>query len=321
MKSNIIFLLSVLTVAGILLIIGVPAYIMHILVQILLWGGVFTGWSMLARFGIVSLGHSGFLGIGAYVVALLWNHFGITPWLGIPAATVVTMLVALAVGYPCFRLRVVGHNFALVTLALGLVVQLVIIAARDVTGGSLGLTPKSAAVPLLALQFPNKNVAFIFALCFWLAALWVWTRIDTSMTRLSLSASAEQEDAAAAIGINVALEKLKVLLISAVFASIGGSLLAMYLMYLNPETLSGPPVALQMLYASVAGGMFTALGPTIGSALTLALRESLRVLFGTKFIGGANTIYGLLLILFVIFMPQGIWGTLVNWYKLKKRAS
>jgi branched-chain amino acid transport system permease protein len=268
----------------------------------------------------MSLGHSGFVGIGAYGVVLLWNHLGISPWIGLPISTVAAMLVALVVGYPCFRLRVVGHNFALVTLALAVVVQLAIIAARDVTGGSLGLTPKTAAVaPLLALQFPSKNVAFLFALCFWLAGLWVWTRIDTSMTRLAMAASAEQEDAAAAIGINVAFEKLKVLLVSAAITSIGGSLLGQYLMYVNPETLSGPPVSLQMLYAAVAGGMYTALGPTIGSALTIALTEFLRILFGTKFIGGANTIYGLMLIVFVIFMPQGIWGTIVSRFGRKRK--
>jgi branched-chain amino acid transport system permease protein len=322
MKRNLIFLLSVVVIAGALLVIGVPLYIMHILVQILLWGAVYSGWTLLARFGIVSLGHSGFVGIGAYGVVLLWNLFGLTPWIGILVSTAAAMLVAFAVGYPCFRLRVVGHNFALVTLALGVVVQLSIIAVRDVTGGSLGLTPKTeAAAPLLALQFSNKNIAFLFALCFWLASLWVWTRVDKSMTRLSLAASAEQEDAAAAIGIHVAFEKLKVLLMSAAITAVGGSLLGQYLMYINPETFSGPPVALQMLYASVVGGMYTALGPTIGSGLTLALKESLRVLFGTRFIGGANTIYGLLLILFVIFMPQGIWGAIVSRFSRKRSSA
>ena len=171
---------------------------------------------------------------------------------------------------------------------------------------------------MLALQFPSKNVAFLFALGFWLAVLWVMTRLDTSMTSLSLAASAEQEDAAAAIGINVAFEKLKVLLMSAAVTAVGGSLLGLYLMYISPETLSGSPVSLQILYASIAGGMYTFLGPTIGSAFTIVLTESLRILFGTKFIGAANTIYGLMLILFVIYMPQGIWGTIVSRFKRKR---
>lgn len=322
MKRNLIFLFFVVVIAGALMIIGVPVYTMHILIQVLLWGTIYSGWTLLGRFGITSMGHGAFVGIGAYGVVLLWNHLGITPWIGIPISTAAAMLVALAVGYPCFRLRVVGRNFSLVTMALAVVVQLTIVAARDVTGGSLGLTPIAKAnAPLLALQFPTKNVAFLFALGFWLAVLWVMTRLDASMTSLSLAASAEQEDAAAAIGINVALEKLKVLLMSAAITSIGGSLLGQYLMYINPETVSGSPVSLQILYASIAGGMYTFLGPTIGSGLTLALTESLRIWFGTRFIGGANTIYGLMLILFVIFMPQGIWGTIVSRFKRKRRSA
>lgn len=146
------------------------------------------------------------------------------------------------------------------------------------------------------------------------------TRLNASMTSLSLAASAEQEDAAEAIGINVAREKLKVLLLSAAVTAVGGALLGQYLMYINPETLSGSPVSLQILYASIAGGMYTVLGPTIGSGLTLALTESLRVLFGTRFIGAANTIYGLMLILFVIFMPQGIWGTILSKFQGKRNS-
>lgn len=319
MKRNLIFLLSAVIIAGVLLIIGVPVYTMHIVVQILLWGSIYSGWALLGRFGITSMGHGAFVGIGAYGVVLLWNHLGITPWIGIPIATAAAMLVAFAVGYPCFKLRVIGRNFSLVTMALSVVVQLSIIAARDVTGGSLGITPNTAAVPLLALQFPSKNIAFLFVLCFWLTVLWVMTRLDASIISLSLAASAELEDAASAIGINVAIEKLKVLLLSAGVTAAGGALLGQYLMYVDPGTFSGTPVSLQILFASIAGGMYTFLGPTVGAAFTITLTESLRIVFGTRFIGGANTIYGAMLIVFVIFMPQGIWGTIVRRFGRKRK--
>jgi branched-chain amino acid transport system permease protein len=287
---------------------GMPVYLLHIAIQILLWGMVYTAWALMGRFGMMSLGHGGFLGIGAYVPTLLWNHYGITPWIGIPLGVALAVLVAVAIGFPCFHLRVVGHYFALVTLALSEVTERGIVAARDITGGSLGLTPNTmSGTSLVALQFPNKRHFFVIALVVWLAGLWVWHRIDGSMTRLAVTASAE-EDAAAAVGINVTREKLKVLMVSAALTALGGSMLGQYLMYLNPGTLSGVLVTLQMLFAAVVGGMFTALGPTVGSALTITLTESLRILFGTKFIGAANTIYGILLILLTIFMPVGIWG-------------
>ncbi len=300
--------------------LGMPVYLLHIAVQILLWGLVYTAWALMGRFGMMSLGHGGFLGIGAYVPTLLWNHYGVTPWIGIPLAAALTVLVAVAMGYPCFRLRVVGHYFALVTLALSEVTERGIVAARDITGGSLGLTPNTVSgTSVLALQFPDKRHFFIMALAVWLGGLWVWRRIDGSMTRLSLTASVEQ-DAAAAVGIDVTAEKLKVLMVSAALTSLGGSMLAQYLMYLNPGTLSGVLVSLQMLFAAVVGGMFTALGPTVGAALTITLTEFLRILFGTRFIGAANTIYGVLLIVFTIFMPAGIWGFLESSWKRRRAA-
>src|SRR4029077_17800428 len=98
-------------------------------------------------------------------------------------------------------------------------------------------------------------------------------------------------------------------------AALGGALFGQYLMYLNPETVSGIGVSLQIVFAAIAGGMYSLLGPTVGSFLALALTEGLRVWFGTNFIGAANTIYGLLLILFIIYMPKGIVGTGADWWR------
>ena len=120
-----------------------PPYFLHLLIQILLWGFIYSAWSIMGRFGLVSLGHGAFMGVGAYVPALLWNYYGVTPWLGIPLGIALSALLGLVIGYPCFRLRVVGHYFALVTLALSQVVMLSVVAARDITGGSLGFTPKA----------------------------------------------------------------------------------------------------------------------------------------------------------------------------------
>src|SRR6185295_18103411 len=126
-------------------LIGLPfvynsPYPLHILVIILIWSFAYTSWSVMGRFGLTSLGHGGFMGIGAYVTALAWNHGGLTPWIGIPIALVAGGVLALLVAYPCFRFRITGHYFALVTLALSGIVLQVITATRDHTGGSLGYT-------------------------------------------------------------------------------------------------------------------------------------------------------------------------------------
>jgi branched-chain amino acid transport system permease protein len=283
-------------------------YFMHLLIQMLLWGFIYTAWSIMGRFGFVSLGHGAFVGIGAYVPALLWSYYNVTPWIGIPLGLLLSALLALVIGYPCFRLKVVGHYFALVTLALGQVVMLSIVAARDITGGSLGFTPKAVGHSWLALQFPEKGYFYATAFALWLGGLLVWHLVDRGIGREALDAISEDEEAAAAIGIDVMREKLRVTVISAALSALGGAVLGQYLMYLNPETLSGIGVSLQIVFAAIVGGTYAMLGPTVGSLLTISLNEGLRVAFGTNFIGAANTIYGVLLILFVIFMPRGIMG-------------
>jgi len=298
----------------------VPPYFMHLLIQILLWGYVYTSWSIMGRFGFVSLGHGAFMGVGAYVPALLWNYFGLTPWIGIPLGVGLSVLLGLIIGYPCFRLKVVGHYFALVTLALSQVVMLSIVAARDLTGGSLGFTPRAVGYSWFALQFPEKIYFYAISLVLWLFGIAVWYWVDRGIGSEALEAISEDEEAAATIGINVVREKLRVTLISAALTALGGAIYGQYMMYLNPETVSGIAVSLQIVFAAIVGGTYAAVGPTVGSFLTISLNEGLRVAFGTNFIGAANTIYGILLILFIIFMPRGIVGMIEDTVKGRWRG-
>src|SRR5438105_11249855 len=149
-------------------------YPLHLMILVLLWGYIYTSWSLMGRLGLVSFGHGAFMGIGAYTVVMLWNYYGVSPWLGALAALALSAAVAVVIGYPCFRFRIVGHYFALVTLALSEVARLVITASREQTGGSLGATPNSAlhggatAAPG-ALQVPDKQVGFGAVPAFWAA--------------------------------------------------------------------------------------------------------------------------------------------------------
>ncbi len=312
-------LLAALAVAP---LTGMGNYPLHMLIQVLLWGFVYTGWSIMGRLGLVSFGHGAFLGIGAYVVVMLWNAYGISPWIGLPLALLLTAVVALLIGYPCFRFKIVGHYFALVTLALSEIARLLIVALRDHTGGSLGVTPKTALTEstysLAAVQFSNKLVWFYVVLAVWLAGLWVWKKVDTSMARLALEAISQEEDAAGSIGIDVTRLKLGVTLISALMTCVGGVLYAQYQAYVNPDTVSGIGVSLQMVFGVIAGGMYVRLGPTVGAAFTLLLAEGLRLMFGNSLHALDSTIYGLMLVLFIIFMPKGILGGALEAMQRKK---
>jgi len=304
-------------------LMGMGNYPLHLLIMCLLWGFVYTSWAIMGRLGMVSLGHGAFLGIGAYVVVMLWNHAGISPWLGTPIALALAAVVAFVIGYPCFRFKIVGHYFALVTLALTEVVRLVIVALRDQTGGSLGVTPNTAladtAWAVGALQFSSKLVWFYIILVAWLAGLWIWGRVDRSMTRLALEAISQEEDAAASVGMNVTRLKLGVTMVSALMTCFGGVLYAQYQSYVNPETVSGIGISLQIVFGAIVGGMFVRLGPTVGAAITLLLAEVLRLAIGHDVHGLDSTIYGLMLVLFIIFMPKGILGAAIA--ALEKRRA
>ena len=288
-------------------------YPLHLMIVILLWSAVYTAWSMMGRFGLVSLGHGGFMGVGAYGCALLWNNFGLTPWIGIPLSMVMAVGVALLVAYPCSRFRITGHYFALVTMALSAIVLQVITATRDITGGSLGYTPNR--VPgdhgsILAFQFNDKATWYLIALSVWGIMLLVRWRVDRSMMSHALEAIAEDEDAASAAGVNVTAEKLKAVALSAAMTAFGGGIYCQYMMFISPETVSGISVSLQMVFASVVGGLYVLMGPTVGAIITIMLSESLRIFFGTAAVGWDNLVYGVLLVLFIIYLPLGIVGSI-----------
>ena len=308
---------AVICAAGLLLMAAVPfvyhaQYPLHIMVLILIWSFVYTSWSVMGRFGLVSLGHGGFFGVGAYVTALLWNYFGVSPWLGIPVAMTAATAVAVLIAYPCSRFKITGHYFALVTLALSAIVLQVITATRDITGGSLGYTPERAngGSSVLAFQFSGKTTWYLIALTVWAVGLMIRWRVDRSMLRYALEAISEDEDAASAAGVNVTVEKLKVTALSAAMTAFAGAMYCQYQMFISPDTVSGISVSLQMVFAVVVGGIYVLPGPTVGAIITILLAEVLRIGFGTAALGWDNLVYGVLLVVFIIFLPEGLVGSL-----------
>ena len=230
--------------------------------------------------------------------------------------------LALVVAYPCFRFRITGHYFVLVTLALSGIVLQVITATRDWTGGSLGYTPnRTKGSQLLALQFDDKTTWYLIALFVWVVGLLIWRWVDRSMSRYAMEAISEDEDAAAAAGVNVTAEKLKITLISALMTALAGALYGQYQMFISPDTVSGIAVSLQMVFAVIVGGLYVSLGPTVGAVITILLAEVLRIGFGTKAVGWDNLVYGVLLVIFIIFLPKGILGSVLDRFKTQPKPS
>ncbi|MDI6756123.1 MAG: branched-chain amino acid ABC transporter permease [Thermodesulfobacteriota bacterium] len=293
-------------------------YLIHIATLIFIWSFITTAWSYMGRFGLVSLGHGAFLGLGAYTSSLLFNHYGLTPWIGLLLGGLMAVLFAIIIGYACFRFGVIGDYFALLTLALGQVVALTIIAFRDITGGSLGFTIKSKGTSLLYLQSEEKIHFYYLSLGFLILAMLIWKWIDRSKMQKALRAIGEDEIAASTLGIGIIRYKMIITMISAFMTAVGAVLYAQYVTYLNPFTLSGVMASLEIAFKAILGGMFTLWGPTVGTALIIALEEYIRVSYGGKFVGFSQIIYGAALVLLIIFLPKGIYGTLQQFFQRKK---
>jgi len=241
----------------------------------------------------------------AYVTALLWEPSRRVAVDRIPVGMAAAGVLALIVAYPCFRFRITGHYFVLVTLALSGIVLQVITATRDYTGGSLGLTPsRTKGGHLLALQFDDKITWYFIALFVWVVGLLIWRWIDRSMSRYAMEAISEDEDAAAAAGVNVNRRKAQD------HADLGADDGAR-----RRALLPVPDVHYarhrQRHFGVAADGvrrhrrrLYVSLGPTIGAVITIMLAEILRIGFGTKAVGWDNLVLWRALVTFIIFLPK-----------------
>lgn len=299
-------------------LLKVSPYVLHIATLIFIWAFIATAWSYMGRFGLVSLGHGAFIGIGAYTAGLMFNHWAISPWLGMLLGGVLAALLALVVGWACFRFGVMGDYFALLTLALGEIVSLLLVAFRDQTGGSLGFTLKRVGTSWVYLQFEDKSYFYYVALLFLVGALLLWLWIDRSKMQKALRAIGEDEVAAATLGVTTIRYKLRVTMISAFVAAVGGVLYAQYVTYLNPHTLAGVGPSLDIAFKAILGGMFSLWGPTVGTGIIVLLEEYIRVNYGAKYIGLSQIAYGIALVSLIIFLPKGIYGSLEERLKRKK---
>jgi branched-chain amino acid transport system permease protein len=224
------------------------------------------------------------------------------------------------VGYPCFRFRITGHYFVLVTLALSGIVLQVITATRDYTGGSLGYTPdRTKGSQWLALQFDDKTTWYLIALFIWAAR-----PVDLARHRPQhgaaprLRRSRRTRTPRPPPASTSHAEKLKITVISALMTALAGALYCQYQMFITPDTVSGISVSLQMVFAAIVGGLYVSLGPTVGAIITILLAEGLRIGFGTRAVGWDNLVYGVLLVLFIIFLPKGILGSAIERLRTRK---
>jgi branched-chain amino acid transport system permease protein len=249
--------------------------------------------------GQISFGHNAFAAIGGYVSAILAMRLGWPPVITIALAAAAAALIALVVGYPTLRLR--GHYLAMATLALGLMVLEIATQWKSMTQGLFGLS----AIPPFGIGPWELTSDASFYYAYWLIAgiaIWVTHRLYHSRLGFAFRAIAGNEEAAQALGVNIASYKLLAFVISAVFASVGGSMFAHYVTYISPEVF-GLYMVILLFTMLFVGGINTTFGPLIGAIVITLFPEMLR-----RFHGARELLYGGVLLLILLFAPKGIYG-------------
>ncbi len=274
------------------------------LILIFLWGAFASAWNIIAGYGgMMSLGHNAFFGIGAYTSTLFLLHYGLTPWIGMFIGGFFSCLIGLILGLICFRLR--SHYFALATLAFGEVCYIIAVNWRSLTGGSEGL-----ALPiqpsLYYFSFSGKLPYVYIGLFLFLIVIAVSYAIENSRLGYYLTAFRENEDAARALGVKTGRVRLFAIGLSAFISAIVGTFYAQYIVFIDPMSVIRIQLSVQVALFVIVGGIGKALGPAIGTFIFVPISIFLRAKMGTALPGLHMIIYGVILILVLLYMPTGI---------------
>jgi branched-chain amino acid transport system permease protein len=290
-----------------------PKYALEVLISILFFGYLGACWNILGGYGgQFSFGHAAFFGLGAYTSTLLFLHWGVSPWLGMVAGGLLAAAFGLFAGYLSFRYGLRGPYFSLVTLAFAEMLRVVAVNWKAV-GSSLGLVvPNRGSAPALFL-FADKLPYYYVILAMAVAALCITRAIERARMGYALAAIRENEDAAEAAGVDALSTKLRAMALSSFLTALGGTFYAQYFSYIDPSLTFGPAISIGGLLPAIVGGAGTVAGPLLGSFVLTPISEVTRALLRGR-AGADIMLYGLVLILVISFLPNG----LVGWIRARR---
>lgn len=296
-----------LSIFVLLLSLAIPlvssTYIIHVFILVFVTGIGAVAWNIIGGFGgQFSLGNAVFYGIGAYSTAILVTNHGLNVFAAGAIAILLSVVVAVVIGFPTFKLS--GHYFALATIAVLEGMFYLIRYFGDITGGSQGFTV--IAPPWLSRLMLDRVSTFYIFLSFFVAAILVSVWVRYSKLGYYLLAIREDQDAAAALGVNTTRYKIYGFVLSAAMTAFAGSIHAVYTTFLSPGGAFS--LDLSILYALIAliGGMGTILGPIVGTMFMVPIQQYVTTVLGGNLGSLAYVGYGVLLILVVIYAPEGI---------------
>ncbi len=332
-----------LSIALITLAIGVlfvlplyveSTYVMHMMILIFVSVIVGSAWNFIGGYtGQYSVGHAAYFGVGAYTTMILLQFRHIAPWFGVWVGTVAAVITALIIGSICFRLR--GPYFVLASIAVAEIFRVAALNLKDLTNGAEGILitelPPLTIEQTLITDWTTKVPFYYVGLLFVVIVILVSALVKRSKLGYFFQAIREDQDAAHSLGINPTLYKNAALAISAIFTALAGSLYGVYVGFIDPSTVLALDLSVQIVMTAIIGGIGTILGPVIGAALLVPLSEALRSNAITDALIKAGVvsadsktgaflkenlshahvlIYGILVVIVILFMPDGVLGFL-----------
>jgi branched-chain amino acid transport system permease protein len=292
-------------------VLGLSSYVMHILVLGLMWAMCGMAWNLLGGFcGQVSFGHAAFFGMGAYSSGLLAHHFNLSPWFGLLVCIPAVAALALLMGSAVLRLR--GPYFVLATLAIGEVMRVTAENIVPVTQGNLGIMIRRTWVDKMPYYYIILGLSGLTFLTIKLLAESRWGYYFVAIR--------EDQDAAESLGINTTLFKTIALTVSAVLTGLAGAFYMNYMGYIDPQVVfSLGDISILMIMVVMVGGVATYWGPWVGSLIMVLLAEVIRSIPSLE--TAYQTLFGVLLIVIIIFLPNGLVGDLSKLQRLFKKGA
>jgi len=278
-------------------------YITSILVNCMFYAAMAGCWNTIGGYGgQVSWCHASFVAMGAYANFILSTDFGFSPFLSIPVGMVLAFLIATVIGYVTFRLH--GAYFSIATIACGEAVRVLLQYFDGVTKGAAGIYVTYRSDDFFALTFSSDRPFYYIAFAIMLLVVFVTYKFTKSKTGYCLGAIKGDETAAESLGIETFKVKLKAFQLSAILCSLVGCFYASFLTYIAPTSTASFDLSMKIGVVAIVGGVASLWGPVIGGFVVTILIELTSVLFGSA--GGSQMIYGILLMVIIIFRPEGL---------------
>jgi len=303
-------------VFGLPLVLRSPTYL-HILILLYFYAYLTSSWNLVGGFaGVLPLGHSAFIGIGAYASTILSLQYGISPWIGMIVGGILATIVGILIGFPTFKMR--GAYFALATIAFGEGIR-VMVENIDNLGPLKINGPRGLQIPPTNIGFANymfagKEPYYYIILVMLVGVLALTYFISRSKLGYYLNAGGEEPEAAMSLGVNVAQAKLIAMAMSSFLTALAGTFYAQFTLYIHPKSVMSLDLSFEIAFIALIGGRGSIAGPVLGALLLRPVSDFSRIYFGATLPGLHLIIFGTVLILVMIFQPRGLQEPLTRAY-------